>query len=273
MPETTRSVLPETSESGPLARRGLVMGGVALAGAAVAGVATAEPAAAGHNSNIAYDTQTVVHVDVTNTTAGSTRISSNVSGTAAFVALNNYPVGISRPDGMLGRTMYTTANCAGVAGTCEAANGGIGVLGTAKATDGVGVFAYTGSVVPAEAPPAGTGVYASGNSFGIVALARDDDGVAGEFQGDVTVGGTLGVEALQVAASTSGVATTTKVGKTLKLTAVALTPTSFVVATLQAPRKGVHVAAAVPHPLEGTVTIHFNQKAPKGTKVGWLVVN
>lgn len=273
MPETAPPAPTESSESGPLARRGLVMGGVALAGAAVAGVATAEPAVAGHNTNIAYDSQTVVHTDVTNTTAGSTRISSNVSGTAAFVALNNYPVGISRPDGMLGRTMYTTSNCAGVAGTCEAASGGIGVLGTAKATDGVGVYAYTGSVVPSEPGPPGAAVFASGTTVGIAAVARDADGVAGQFQGDVTVDGTLGVEALQVAPAASGIATTTKAAKTHQLTAVALNPTSFVIATMQAPKKGVYVAAAVPHPADGTVTIHFNQKAPKGTKVGWLVVN
>ena len=79
-----------------------------------------------------------MHVDVTNTTAGSTRISSDTSGTAAFVALNNYPVGISRPDGMLGRTSYTTSNAAGVAGTNESAAGGIGVMGAAKAADGDG---------------------------------------------------------------------------------------------------------------------------------------
>ncbi|WP_243058549.1 hypothetical protein [Nocardioides sp. SR21] len=273
MPEATQPVPTETSESGPLARRGLVMGGVALAGAAVAGVATADPAVAGHNTNIAYDTQTVVHTDVTNTTAGSTRISSNISGTAAFVALNNYPVGISRPDGMLGRTMYTTSNCAGVAGSCEAASGGIGVLGTSVAATGVGVYGYSGSAVPSDPAPAGTGVYASGPAFGLVAEARNDDGVAGRFQGDVTVEGTLEVEALQVAASSSGVTKTTKAAKTLTLTSVALDAASFVVATLQAPKKGVYVAAAVPHPADGTVTIHFNQKAPKGTKVGWLVVN
>ena len=99
---------------------------------------------------------------MTNTTAGSTRISSNISGSAAFVALNNYPVGISRPDGMLGRTMYTTSNCAGVAGTCEAASGGIGVMGAAKGADGVGVYGFAGSVVPSQLGPAGTGVFGKG---------------------------------------------------------------------------------------------------------------
>ena len=62
-----------------------------------------------------------MHTDVVNTTSSSTRISNNISGTATFVVLNDYPVGISRPDAILGRTSYTTSNCAGVAGACEAA--------------------------------------------------------------------------------------------------------------------------------------------------------
>ncbi len=53
----------------------LLAGGAALAGAAAAALAGAERADAGHNTDIAYDTQTVMHVDVTNTTAGSTRVS------------------------------------------------------------------------------------------------------------------------------------------------------------------------------------------------------
>ena len=92
-------------------RRAVLTGAAALAGAGVAKLAGPDSAKAGHETNIAYDSQTAMHVDVTNTTAGSTRVSSNISGTAAFVALNNYPVGISRPDGMLGRTAYTTSNC------------------------------------------------------------------------------------------------------------------------------------------------------------------
>jgi hypothetical protein len=88
-------------------RRALLTGAAALAGGGLAKLAAPDTAAAGHNTDIVYDTQTVMHVDVTNTTAGSTRISSDIAGTAAFVALNDYPVGISRPDGMLGRTSLT----------------------------------------------------------------------------------------------------------------------------------------------------------------------
>lgn len=266
MAETTHPVPAESIETESLARRGLVLGGVALAGAAVAGVASAEPAAAGHNTDIAYDTQTVVHTDVTNTTAGSTRISSNISGTAAFVALNNYPVGISRPDGMLGRTMYTTSNCAGVAGSCEADSGGIGVLGAAQSATGCGVYGFSGSAVPSTVAPAGTGVYASGPAYGVVATTTDPAGVAGRFDG------TVQAESLSLT-QTAGKATTTAAGKKLKVPVAGLSASSFVIATLQQPKKGVYVAAAVPNVVAGTITIHFNKAAPKGTRVGWLVVN
>ena len=170
-------------------RRGLLAGAVALAAAALAKLGTPAPAQAGHNTNIAYDSQTTMHLDVTNTTAGSTRISSNISGTAAFVGLNNYPVGISRPDGILGRTMYTTSNCAGVAGASEAASGGNGVMGTAKATNGVGVYGYAGSVVPSTRGPDGTGVYGFGPSFGMVGRSTAGIGVQGSSVSNTGVHG------------------------------------------------------------------------------------
>lgn len=161
-------------------RRGVFAGIVALAAAGLAKLAAPGRAQAGHNTNIAYDSQTVMHLDVTNTTAGSSRISSNIAGTAAFVALNNYPVGISRPDGMLGRTMYTTSNCAGVAGTCEAASGGNGVMGAAKAANGVGVYGFAGSVVPSTLGPGGTGVYGSGPTNGVFGMSAHGKGVSGQ---------------------------------------------------------------------------------------------
>jgi hypothetical protein len=387
----------------------LLAGGAALAGAAAAALAGAERADAGHNTDIAYDTQTVMHVDVTNTTAGSTRVSTNISGTAAFVGLNNYPVGISRPDGILGRTAYTTSNAAGVAGTNESAVGGIGVMGAAKATDGTGVFGVAGTVVPSEDPPAGTGVFGRGPTNGIVGLSSDGVGVAGTsanaagvkgqstsangvhgasasgtgVRGETTTGGvgvlgvagsggvagrfvgpavvegslaanavdvggaakvgstldvggaakvgstlevagqaTLGaltargnveaagavhlastldvtgratVAALQVAGAahfagpvtlgqeqeigklrlpkTSGVVTLKRAAASVSVPNVELAAGTLVLATIQTLRKGLVVAAAVPSPKGKKITIHFNKRAPKGTKVAWMLVN
>jgi hypothetical protein len=172
-------------------RRGVFAGAAALMAAAVGKLATPERAEAGHNTNIAYDSQTVMHVDVTNTTAGSSRISSNISGTAAFVALNNYPVGISRPDGMLGRTMYTTSNCAGVAGTCENATGGLGVMGAAKSSTGTGVYGFAGSVVPSTVAPTGTGVYGAGPTQGVYGTSPGGTGigVVGQTSSNIGVTG------------------------------------------------------------------------------------
>ena len=53
-------------------------GAAALMGAGIARLSGAKIAEADHNTNIAYDSQTVMHLDVTNTTAGSSRISSNI---------------------------------------------------------------------------------------------------------------------------------------------------------------------------------------------------
>jgi hypothetical protein len=175
MTETGRDAVAQE----PVDRRHILAGAAALAGAAIAKLASPDDARAGHNTSIAYDTDTVVHTDVTNTTAGSTRISSNISGTAAFVGLNNYPVGISRPDGILGRTSYTTSNCAGVAGSCEAANGGIGVMGTADAADGVGVYGFAGSNVPSEVGPQGSGVYGVGPNRGVSGKSANGVGLYG----------------------------------------------------------------------------------------------
>jgi hypothetical protein len=186
-------------------RRALLTGAAALAGGGLVKLAAPDTAAAGHNTDIVYDTQTVVHTDVTNTTAGSTRISSDISGTAAFVALNDYPVGISRPDGMLGRTSYTTSNAAGVAGASQAAAGGIGVLGTSVAANGTGVYGYAGSVTPSEVTPGGIGVYGSGPEHGMLGRGRGTGiGVEGEATAGTGVRGEATTGAGMEGQSTSG---------------------------------------------------------------------
>ncbi len=177
-----------------LDRRSIVVAAAAaVSGVALAKLAEPDEAAASHDTNIAYDSQTVVHSDVTNTTSGSTRISSDISGTAAFVVLNNYPVGISRPDGLLGRTTYTTSNCAGVAGASEAASGGIGVLGTSFSATGTGVFGFSGSSVPFNTPPAGTGVFGDGPVRGVSGKSNNGSGVHGTTtNGDAVFGTATG---------------------------------------------------------------------------------
>lgn len=305
MPDQTEPLEATAAVDRSLAmgRRGLLAaGGAAIAGAAVAALAAADKAEAAHNTVIAYDSQTVVHADVTNTTAGSTRISSNVAGTAAFVALNNYPVGISRPDGMLGRTAYTTSNCAGVAGTCEAANGGLGVMGCSKAADGTGVYGFSGSVVPSELSPAGTGVFGRGPTNGVVGRCdagtavrgeattgvgvlgtAGPTGIAGRFVGRTVVEGVIESQGLAaigavranklVCPKTSGIATLSRAASSITIPNLPVSPVSLALATLQKRVKGLHVEAAVPSASGKKVTIYFNKRAPKGTKVSWMLVN
>lgn len=183
----------ETEPPSHLDRRAVLAGGALAVGATAAALLRPDQAEAAHNTDIVYSSQTVVHADVTNTTTGSTRVSSNVAGTAAFVALNNYPVGISRPDGLLGRTAYTTSNAAGTAGSCEADAGGIGVLGTAKAADGTGVYGFAGSVVPSENSGGGVGVFGRGPTTGVLGRSTGGVGVRGETAtGDAIYGSASG---------------------------------------------------------------------------------
>ena len=166
----------ETVENRRTERRGVLAAGLTLVGAAIAWFAGR--ANAGHDTNIAYDSQTAMHLDVTNTTSGSTRVSSNISGTAAFVVLNNYPVGISRPDGLLGRTTYTTSNCAGVAGASEAASGGIGVLGTSNARTAP-VYSVTGEDPCRSSAARRHGVFGEGPVNGIAGKSAAGTAVMG----------------------------------------------------------------------------------------------
>ena len=391
MTDHTEPLEPGTAAAGtsPIQRKALLAGGAAAAAAAVVALASADRADAGHNTDVVYDSQTAMHVDVTNTTAGSTRVSSNISSTAAFVGLNNYPVGISRPDGILGRTAYTTSNCAGVAGSSEAASGGLGVMGTSNAADGTGVYGYSGSSVPSTVSPAGTGVYASRPNYGMYAVARgatgvgaraesatgiamqgtstsgtavdgtsstgsgvvgkstaangvhgtsaagtgvrgettsgvgvlgtaDAAGIAGRFVGRTVIEGALAAGAVDASGAvrlagtldvagqatlaglrvagpatftgavtlppestleklalpnTSGVVTLGKAAASVVIPKAPVVAGTLVVATLQKHVKGLWIEAAVPAVAGKKITIHFNKRAPRGTKVAWVLVN
>jgi hypothetical protein len=50
-----------------------------------------------------------------------------------------------------------------------------------------------------------------------------------------------------------------------------VTSGTFVLATLQQSRSGIHVAAGIPNATAGTVTIKLNQRVNSATKVAWLL--
>ena len=197
-------------------RRGLLTGAAAAIGAGLTKLGTSERALASHDTNIAYDSQTVVHVDVLNTTAGSTRIRPTVSAIPAFPALAGLHHGsdvMSRPDGVQGQTAYTIFNAAGVAGACTSGDKGIGVSGTTSGAAGTGVFGYAGSITPNDTLPSGVGVAGKGDSFGVWGLGRAASGIgtygesgsnAGVYGKSQSNAGVYGESPIVAVAGTSG---------------------------------------------------------------------
>jgi hypothetical protein len=70
----------------------------------------------------------------------------------------------------------------------------------------------------------------------------------------------------------SGVLTIPKNAQYAKVSDVALTSSSFVIATLNQYRSGVWIAAAVPNVAADSITIYLNKKATAATKVSWVVL-
>ena len=98
---------PQAVAKKGLDRRNIITGGLAaLSGAVLAKLAGPEKAAAGHDTNIVYDSQTTMHLDVTNTTAGSTRSHAPPDAPRLNPGRRSVVMGNSRrtaPDGALTR--------------------------------------------------------------------------------------------------------------------------------------------------------------------------
>jgi hypothetical protein len=71
----------------------------------------------------------------------------------------------------------------------------------------------------------------------------------------------------------SGVVTVAKGKKTAKVSSVALSDGSFVFATMQYPRSGVYIAAALPNVDTDSITIYLNKAVTYDTKVAWVVLD
>jgi len=72
--------------------------------------------------------------------------------------------------------------------------------------------------------------------------------------------------------SRSGVLTIPKNAQNAKVSSVALTSSSFIIATLNQYRSGVWIAAAIPNVASDSITIYLNKKATLATKVAWFVL-
>lgn len=172
---------------------------------------------------------------------------------------------------------------------------GPGVVGDSKSSHGVigfssapGYFALfglhqstnSGYGVWGEAI-VGTGVHGAGTVNGVEGTSQKvgvkgtsttaaGTGVIAE---NTAVGGTALSVKGKASFSRSGVLTLGSSAVSVQKTAVSLTSSSYVLATIQTNTPGVFVRAAVSDVAGSKITIFFNTPAPVGTKVAWFVVN
>jgi len=138
---------------------------------------------------------------------------------------------------------------------------GYGVAGRATGPNGIGVLA--------NATGGGYALKSDGRSlFAGPATFNQTVTVGGQttLKNGVAVSGKASFSRGGVITLSSGAALTTKTG-------ITLTASSYVLATLQTDTPGLSIRSAVPSTGASTITIHFNQTAPAGTKVAWFVVN
>ena len=264
----------DSSESG-VARRDRVdrrnmlrLGGMAAAGAAGAAIVS------------------TVNVPSANANPGDPLILGTLNeaeyASTTIVAYNPYALIVSGGD--VGVMASGGGGGAGVVG--ETSAGGYGVVGAGAGRGGIaGVFGTGASFVLGQPPPGGapegTGVLGVGvgNGAGVFGYASPT-GVAIQAKGSpVPASGRVPVAGNGAALDVVGVATFQRSGAVTLLAAAhavevdvpgGLSAASNVLATVQS-NTAVGVRSAVPHPLTGKVTIHFNAMAPAGTKVAWFV--
>jgi hypothetical protein len=142
------------------------------------------------------------------------------------------------------------ATVSGVWGHHEGASSGWGVYGHANV---------------------GTGVHGDGTTTGVDGTTATAGGVG--VQAANTGGGTALKVVGKASFSRSGVLTLSSSAASVQKTGVALTASSYVLATLQTHTTGLSVEAAVPNPGASAIRVYFSKTAPAGTRVAWFVVN
>jgi hypothetical protein len=182
-------------------------------------------------------------------------VSGESGGDGVYGQSGNIRTSDSTRTGVHGVTDSTTAGA--VWG--ENVGGGPGVKGTASTGDGVG------------------GITSSGH--GVIGLSTGTgDGVAGASAGGTGVLAVGNKTALKVqgpaAFSRSGVLTIKAGHSTATKTRIALTPASFVLATIQGNVAGVYVqGVTLVTRSPRSFTIHLNKTVSKNLKVAWFAVN
>jgi hypothetical protein len=179
----------------------------------------------------------------------------------------------------------------GVWGDATGGGGGIGVIGTASGASGSGLWGQTkvgtGVVAMASTTDAGsygvtasayTGVYASATDTGI--LGEGATGVHGTGIGAISIGVRADTSGGGTALSVAGVAEFDRSGlvsipagsRSARVTGVALSAISLVLAVAQA-KSARYVVAAVPDPANSLFTIYLNKATSSDLPIAWFVVN
>lgn len=180
-------------------------------------------------------------------------------------------------------------NIGGGNGVYGLSNGSVasGVYGS-NSSDGYGVAGRTGSALRAGTlgDNTGSGPGVQGESAaGTGVLGISHGAAAPGVSGDATASNGIGVNAMASGGGTalsvvgkakfsrSGTVTIPAGATRVTKTGVMLNTASFVLATLQAYRAGIAVAAVVPNAAAGSFTIYLTKAVTSSTRVAWFVVN
>jgi hypothetical protein len=184
----------------------------------------------------------------------------------------------------------------GVYGACNSGNGvhgfsqgnlASGVYGD-NSSDGYGVAGRTGSASRAATLGDNTGsgpgvVGESATGTGVLGISHGAGAVG--VTGDATASNGVGIRAKATGGGTalsvkgkarfsrSGRLTVPPGASSVTKSGVTLDSASFVLATLQAYRAGIAIAAVVPNAAAGSFTIHLTKAVTSTTRVAWFVVN
>lgn len=228
--------------------------------------------------------------------AGGTGVAgSSRSGRGVWGASGSYIGVYGQSDSYIGVYGFTDSGN-GVHGQSRSGNGIVGLSNGPEASGvygfnssaGYGVAGRTGST-----ERAGTLGDNTGSGPGVLGESAAGTGVQGishgaavaGVSGDATASDGVGVRATASGSGTalsvtgkmkfsrSGTITIPAGASSITKSGVTLNTGSFVLATLQAYRAGVAVAAVVPDPVADSFTVYLTRAVTASTKVAWFIVN
>lgn len=246
------------------------LGRRALLAAGAAGVAAAAAQAIAAPTKVFAADGDPVKVGVVNSgTLRTTVHSSGSDGLLGSSAAGDGLVGFSTTGFKSGLYAYSShANGNGVFGRNTANNNQGSIAGSDHAVWGEGHKAVKAAIHGSHVVAGSAGVTGFNTADGTMGSLGGVFGVAGVAPNNLWA---LGVNG-KATFSRSGVLTIPKNAQSAKVSSVALTSSSFIIATLNQYRSGVWIAAAIPNVASDSITIYLNKKATLATKVAWFVL-